>query len=55
MWVVFPVRLKLQFQLVRTTNPTYAVVSAGISGDAIYSGQVQSTPTSTTVYFESSL
>ena len=36
------------------SNPTYAVVSAGISGDAIYSGQVQSTPTSTTVYFESS-
>ena len=37
-----------------TSSPSYAVVSAGITADPIYTGQVESTPTTTTVYFESS-
>jgi hypothetical protein len=35
------------------SSPTYAVVSAGISGDAVYTGQISS-QTSTTISFESS-
>jgi hypothetical protein len=35
------------------SSPTYAVVSAGISGDAVYTGQISSR-TSTTISFESS-
>jgi hypothetical protein len=37
-----------------TSTPSYAVVSAGITGDPIYTGQIESTPTTTTVHFESS-
>ena len=36
------------------SSPKYAVVSAGISADPIYTGQIESTPTTTTVYFENS-
>jgi hypothetical protein len=36
------------------TAPGYAVVSAGITGDPVYTGQIESTPTTTTVHFESS-
>ena len=46
--------LETVIQAGTTANPSYAVVSAGIASDAIYSGQVESTPTTTTVFFESS-
>ena len=46
--------LETVIQAGTTTTPSYAVVSAGISGDAVYSGQIESTPTTTTVFFESS-
>ena len=46
--------LETVIQAGTTANPSYAVVSAGIASDAIYSGQIESTPTTTTVFFESS-
>ena len=46
--------LETVIQAGTTATPSYSVVSAGIASDAIYSGQVQSTPTTTTVFFESS-
>ncbi|MFL2929459.1 MAG: hypothetical protein ACJZ72_12865 [Opitutales bacterium] len=46
--------LETVIQAGSTTTPSYAVVSAGIASDPIYSGQIESTPTTTTVFFESS-
>ena len=43
--------LSTTIQAGTTSTPSYAVVSAGISGDSIYSGQVASS-TSTTISFE---
>jgi hypothetical protein len=46
--------LETVIQAGSTATPSYAVVSAGIAGEPIYTGQIESTPTTTTVYFESS-